>query len=152
MRKDLESNIVNQQPNEPKMKGIDIPLKMLSNDAFSQWLGIKIENVTVGTCTLSMVIRKEMTNGFGIAHGGIAYSLADSALAFAANTHGRQAVSIDTSINHIEPLKEGDIIIAIAKEDALKNKFGFYTIEIKKEEKIIALFKGTVFRSEKEWN
>ncbi len=134
------------------MKPNEIVNKMFLNDAFSQWLGITVENVAEGTCTLSMVIRKEMTNGFGIAHGGITYSLADSALAFAANTHGRQSVSIDTTINHIETLKEGDKIMAIAKQDALKNKFGFYTFEIKKEEKTVALFKGTVFRSDKEWS
>mgnify|MGYP000968336981 FL=1 len=128
----------------------EIVNKMFQNDEFSQWLGITIENVGEGTCTLSMEIRKEMTNGFGIAHGGITYSLADSALAFAANSHGRQSVSIDTSINHIETLKEGDKIVAIAKQDALKNKFGFYTIEIKKKKKTVALFKGTVFRSDKE--
>ena len=133
------------------MKPNEIINKMFQNDAFSQWLGISIESVSPGSCTLSMTIRKEMTNGFGIAHGGITYSLADSALAFAANSHGRQSVSIDTSINHIETLREGDKIIAITTESALKNKFGFYTIEIKKEEKIVALFKGTVFRSEKEW-
>jgi acyl-CoA thioesterase len=133
------------------MKPNEIRNKMFQNDAFSQWLGISIESVSPGSCTLSMTIRKEMTNGFGIAHGGITYSLADSALAFAANSHGRQSVSIDTSINHIETLREGDKIIAITTENALKNKFGFYTIEIKKEEKIVALFKGTVFRSEKEW-
>ena len=133
------------------MKPIEIVHKMLDNDAFSQWLGIVVEVVAEGSCTLSMTIRKEMTNGFGIAHGGITYSLADSALAFAANSNGRQSVSIDTSINHIETLREGDRIIAITTENALKNKFGFYTIEIKKEEKIVALFKGTVFRSEKEW-
>ena len=133
------------------MKPIEIVHKMFDNDAFSQWLGIVIEEVSQGSCTLSMTIRKEMTNGFGIAHGGITYSLADSALAFAANSNGRQSVSIDTSINHVEALKEGDKIIAIATENALKNKFGFYTIEIKKEEITIALFKGTVFRSEKEW-
>lgn len=133
------------------MKPIDIVNKMFYNDAFSQWLGIVVEEVSNGSCTLSLTIRKEMTNGFGIAHGGISYSLADSALAFAANSHGRQSVSIDTSVNHIEALKEGDNITAIATENALKNKFGFYTIEIKKEDKIVALFKGTVFRSEKEW-
>ena len=133
------------------MKPIDIVNKMFYNDAFSQWLGIVVEEVSNGSCTLSMTIRKEMTNGFGIAHGGISYSLADSALAFAANSHGRQSVSIDTSVNHIEALKEGDRITAIATENALKNKFGFYTIEIKREDKIVALFKGTVFRSEKEW-
>ncbi len=125
--------------------------KMFDNDAFSQWLGITIDSIEAGTCTLSMTIRKEMLNGFAIAHGGITYSLADSALAFASNSHGRQSVSIDTSINHIEILKEGDVITAVAKQDALKNKFGFYTIEIKKENKIVALFKGTVFRSDKEW-
>ena len=133
------------------MKPIDIVNKMFDNDAFSQWLGIVVEEVSNGSCTLSMTIRKEMTNGFGIAHGGISYSLADSALAFAANSHGRQSVSIDTSVNRIEALKEGDNITAIATENALKNKFGFYTIEIKKEDKLVALFKGTVFRSEKEW-
>lgn len=133
------------------MKPNEIVNKMFQNDAFSQWLGITIENVGEGTCTLSMVIRKEMTNGFGIAHGGITYSLADSALAFAANSHGRQSVSIDTSINHIEKLLEGDKITATAKQDALKNKFGFYSIEIKKENTIVALFKGTVFRSEAIW-
>jgi acyl-CoA thioesterase len=98
-----------------------------------------------------MTIRKEMLNGFAIAHGGITYSLADSALAFASNSHGRQSVSIDTSINHFETLKEGDTIVAVAKQEALKNKFGFYTIEIKKENTVVALFKGTVFRSDKEW-
>ncbi len=133
------------------MTANEIVHKMLNNDAFSQWLGISIESIGVGTCTLSMTIRKEMTNGFDIAHGGITYSFADSALAFASNSHGRQSVSIDTSINHIEVLKVGDTIVAIAKQDALKNKFGFYTIEIKKEDKTVALFKGTVFRSDREW-
>lgn len=124
---------------------------MFSNDAFSQWLGIVIEDISEGSCTLSMTIRKDMLNGFGIAHGGITYAIADSALAFASNSHGRQALSIDTSINHIESLKEGDTILAVARENALKNKFGFYTVEIKKGETVVALFKGTVFRSDKEW-
>ena len=129
----------------------EIVNKMFQNDFFSQWLGITVESIAKGTCILSMTIRKEMLNGFAIAHGGITYSLADSALAFASNSHGRQSVSIDTSINHFETLKEGDKILAVAKQEALKNKFGFYTIEIKKENTVVALFKGTVFRSDKEW-
>ena len=129
----------------------DIVAKMYDNDPFSQWLGIEVEHIDVGTCTLSMTIRKEMLNGFAIAHGGITYSLADSALAFAANTHGRQSVSIDTSINHIESLREGDKILAIATEESLKNKFGFYRIEIKRDDTIVALFKGTVYRTSKDW-
>jgi acyl-CoA thioesterase len=132
---------------EPK----EIVDKMFDNDAFSQWLGIVVEEISEGSCTLSVTVRKDMLNGFGIAHGAIAYAIADSALAFASNSHGRQALSIDTSINHIESLKEGDVITAVAKEDALKNKFGFYTVEIKKENTIVALFKGTVYRSDREW-
>jgi acyl-CoA thioesterase len=133
------------------MTASEIVSKMFDSDAYSQWLGISIDNISEGKCELSMTIRKEMLNGFGIAHGSITYALADSALAFASNSHGRHSVSIDTSINHIESLKDGDKITAIAKEEALKNKFGFYTVEIKKENIIVALFKGTVFRSEKEW-
>lgn len=129
----------------------EIVHKMYDNDPFSKWLGIEIETIEEGSCTLSMTIKKEMLNGFGIAHGGITYSLADSALAFAANTHGRQSVSIDTSINHTEALKEGDRIVAEATEESLKNKFGFYKIEIKREDIIVALFKGTVYRTNKIW-
>ena len=126
--------------------------KMFENDAFSQWLGIVVEDISEGSCRLSLTIRKEMLNGFGIAHGSITYALADSALAFASNSHGKQSVSIDTSINHIESLKEGDVITAIAKEKAKKNKFGFYTVTIRKDDVIVALFKGTVFRSDRDWN
>ena len=129
----------------------EIVHKMYDNDPFSKWLGIEVDVISEGSCQLSMTIRKEMLNGFGIAHGGITYSLADSALAFSANTHGRQSVSIDTSINHTETLKEGDKIVAIASEESLKNRFGFYKIEIKRNDTIVALFKGTVYRTNKEW-
>lgn len=128
-----------------------IPENMLKNDAFSRWLGIEILETRESYCRLKMKIRQEMTNGFNIAHGGIAYSLADSALAFASNTNGRQAFSIDTAINHFEMLKAGDEIVATATEESLKNKLGFYRVEIKRGEELVALFKGTVYRSTKEW-
>lgn len=129
----------------------EIVHKMFENDAFSQWLGIVVNDISEGKCTLSMKVRKEMLNGFGIAHGAITYAIADSALAFASNSHGRQSVSIDTAINHIESLKEGDVITATAFENSVKNKFGFYSIKIKKEDTLVALFKGTVYRSDREW-
>ena len=78
--------------------------KMYANDEFSKWLGIEILKVGEGSCQLKMTVRAEMTNGFKIAHGGITYSLADSALAFASNSHGRQAVSVETSISHTHKL------------------------------------------------
>lgn len=126
--------------------------KMMSGDWFSQWLGISIINIAEGKCTLKMKVRKEMLNGFAIAHGGITYSLADSTLAFASNSHGRKAVSIETSISHIVPLKQGDIIIAEAEEVSLKEKIAIYTITIKKEDGVlVALFKGTVYRTSNVW-
>ena len=82
---------------------------MYDQDAFSQWLGIEIIEVSEGNCQLKMTVKKEMLNGFKIAHGGIAYSLADSALAFAANTHGNKSLSLETSISHLEIVKKGPV-------------------------------------------
>lgn len=126
--------------------------KMYTSDWFSQWLGIEVITVEGGRCTLKMTIRKEMLNGFGIAHGGITYSLADSALAFASNSHGRMSVSVETSISHTVSLKEGDTITATAEEMSLSNKIGVYHITIKNQkDETVALFKGTVYRTSKNW-
>ncbi len=133
------------------MEGKKIPHKMLSLDPFSQWLGIEILDCEVGRCKVGLTIRKEMLNSMGKAHGGIAYSLADTAFGFTVNTHGRFAVSIETSINHIEALEEGDVILAEATLESLKNKVGFYIIEVKKGELLVALFKGVAYRTSKEW-
>ena len=126
--------------------------KMYNNDPFSKWLGIERIKDGPGESVLRMTVRKEMLNGFNIAHGGITYSLADSALAFASNGHGRMSVSVETSISHTESLKEGDIITATAKEMSLSNKIGIYHIEITNQDsKMVALFKGTVYRTSKSW-
>ena len=119
---------------------------MMAKDYFSQWLGIERIEEGKGFCTLRMTIRKEMCNGFEIAHGGISFSLADSALAFASNSHGRQAVSLETSITHIRPLKTGDIILAKAREIHVGNKIGHYDVRIETEnDELVALFKGIVY-------
>ena len=126
--------------------------RMMSKDLFSQWLGIERLGESAGQCKLKMVIRPEMCNGFEIAHGGISYSLADSALAFASNSHGRHAVSIETSISHIHPLYAGDVLIATAEEKSCSNRIGIYEVKVQKESgELVALFKGTVFRKDKEW-
>lgn len=119
---------------------------MMAKDYFSQWLGIERIAEGIGYCTLKMKIRKEMCNGFEIAHGGISFSFADSALAFASNSHGRQAVSLETSIAHFRSLKTGDTIFAKAKEIYRGNKIGHYEVRVEKEnEELAALFKGTVY-------
>lgn len=107
--------------------------KMMHFDYFSQWLGIERLEDSAGRSVLKMTIRKEMLNGFGIAHGGITFSLADSALAFAANAYGRQSVSIETGISHLKPLKEGDSITATTIEESLTNRIGIYRIVIENQ-------------------
>lgn len=126
--------------------------KMYFNDPFTKWLGIERIKEEAGKCVLQMKVRKEMLNGFGIAHGGITYSLADSALAFSSNAHGRMCVSVETSISHTAAVKENDVLTAFAEEIDLKNKFGIYQVRITNQHnQTVAIFKGTVFRKEKEW-
>jgi acyl-CoA thioesterase len=135
---------------------VNIPEKIIDNiyrnDAFSQWLGIEIMEISEGFCKLRMAVRKEMLNGFQIAHGGIAYSLADSALAFASNSYGRKSLSVETSISHTISVKKGDFLISETTEISLSQKIGIYLINIKNQNgQKVALFKGTVYRTSKEW-
>lgn len=124
---------------------------MLSQDAYSSWLGIEIISAEIGRVTVGMTIRKEMLNSMNKAHGGITYSLADTAFGFTANTHGKYAVSIETSINHIEALDEGDYITATATVNLQKTKVGFNIVEVKRGNELVALFKGVVYRTNKDW-
>ena len=133
------------------MEGNQIPYKMLSQDAFSQWLGIEILECELGRCKVALTIREDMLNSMGTAHGGISYSLADTAFGFAANTHGKFAVSIETSINHIEALEEGDYLVAESVIEKVNTKLGFNIVEVKRGDELVALFKGVVYRTQKEW-
>jgi len=125
---------------------------MMQNDFFSQWLEINVEEVAEGFCRLKMVVRKEMLNGFGIAHGGITFSLADSALAFASNSHNNKSLVLDASVSFTTPVKEGETLTAIAEEVNLTRRTGIYYVTItNREGKKVALFKGIVFRKEELW-
>ncbi len=126
--------------------------KMYANDEFSKWLGIEVLKVGEGSCEMKMKVRDEMTNGFKIAHGGITYSLADSALAFASNSHGKQAVSIETSISHTHKVMSGDVLTAVAEEQHRSDKIAVYEVKITNQEnKTVGLFKGMVYRTQKDW-
>ncbi len=134
------------------MKPTQIVHKMFDNDAFSKWLGIELIEIGEGISVLRMKVRKEMLNGFDVLHGGITYSLADSSLAFASNSYGRKSMSIETSISHTLPCKEGDVLTTKTVERSLTNRIGIYDISvINQDDKVVALFKGTVYRSDKEW-
>ncbi len=133
----------------------EIVNKMMAKDHFSQLLGISALETKTSYSKLSLIITKNMLNGFGIAHGGVTFSLADSALAFASNSKGRKSVSIETSISHIISLKEGDEIIAEAICETETEKLGHYkvTVVLKNDNnKCVALFKGIVYKTSKEWD
>jgi acyl-CoA thioesterase len=136
-------------PQEIATKVVDL---MYNNDPYSQWLGIERLKDYPGGSNLRLKVRQEMLNGFGIGHGGITYSLADSALAFASNSHGRKSVSVETSISHLKPIHADDVLTTKVEEVSLSNKIGVYHISVtnQKAEKV-ALFKGTVYRTSKTW-
>jgi len=126
--------------------------QMMAKDLFSQWMGIEVVHVEPGICNLRMTVKDDMLNGFSIAHGGLAYSLADSALAFASNAHGAKCVSIETSISHVKPVVEGDVLTTQVEEKSLTKRTGLYFITVlNQNNEAVAFFKGSVHRSEKNW-
>jgi acyl-CoA thioesterase len=123
---------------------------MMQHDLFSQWLGIEVLQISEGYSKIKMTVRSEMINGFGIVHGGIAFSLADSAFAFACNNRNVLSVALDTAINFLKPVHVGDVLIAEAKELHNGKSTGLYHITITNQhEHTVAIFKGTCFRTNK---
>ncbi|NND77554.1 MAG: hydroxyphenylacetyl-CoA thioesterase PaaI [Flavobacteriales bacterium] len=130
----------------------EITDKMMDKDLFSQWLGIERVMDGEGVSALKMTVREEMVNGFGVAHGGITFSFADSAFAFASNSRGRHAMSIETTISHHAAVHAGDILTAVAEEVHHNHKLGVYNVEVQNQKgELVASFKGTVYRKSTEW-
>lgn len=124
--------------------------QMMEKDLFSQWLGIEVITIQEGYSKVKMKVRKEMINGFGIVHGGVAFSLADSAFAFACNNRNILSVALDTSINFLKPVHVGDALIAETKEIHNGKSTGLYQVTIiNQNEHTVAVFKGTCFRTNK---
>jgi acyl-CoA thioesterase len=123
---------------------------MIKNDLFSQWLGISVLEIKEGYSKISMTVREEMINGFGIVHGGIAFSLADSAFAFACNNRNNLSVALETTINFLKPVAPGDVLTAEASEIHNGKSTGLYLIKVVNQQNVqVALFKGTCFRTGK---
>jgi acyl-CoA thioesterase len=123
---------------------------MMRHDLFSQWLGIEVREVREGYSRIRMVVRDEMVNGFGVVHGGIAFSLADSAFAFACNNRNNLSLALDTSINFTKTIKPGDVLTAETTEQHNGRSTGLYLITVTNEAgEQVALFKGTCFRTGK---
>ena len=123
---------------------------MLAHDEFSRWLGIEAVEIAPRRSVVRMTVRAAMVNGFGVAHGGIAYSLADSALAFACNTHGAVTVAIENSIGYPEKVEVGDVLTATAEEDSTTNRLMFYRVLVRNQrDAIVATVRGTVYKTQK---
>jgi len=138
---------MNEASNLQAQKVVD---HMMTNDLFSQWLGIEVLEIREGYSRIMMTVRSEMVNGFGIVHGGIAFSLADSAFAFACNNRNVLSVALDTSINFIKPVHVNDTLTAEAIEIHNGRSTGLYHISIKNQnDHEVAIFKGTCFRTHK---
>jgi acyl-CoA thioesterase len=121
---------------------------MMENDFFSQWLGIQVLEIKEGYSKIKMPVRKEMVNGFGIVHGGIPFSLADSAFAFACNNRNNLSVALDVTITFTKAVNVGDELSAEAKEVHNGKSTGVYLITvINQKNEQVALFKGTCFRT-----
>jgi acyl-CoA thioesterase len=124
---------------------------MLDRDAFSAWLELEVTALAAGTCSVQMTVRHEMLNGFGVCHGGVTFSLADSALAFASNTHGRVTMSVENGISYIAPVRLGDVLTAVAEEEAAGGRLAFYRVTVSKHDgSMVAIFRGIVYRTQRE--
>lgn len=122
--------------------------RMMAADAFSHWLGVEVAEVQPRRAVCRMTVRPEMLNGFGVSHGGVVFSLADSAFAFACNTHGRVTVSIENSITYPAPVQAGDVLTAVAEEETASRRLSYYTVRVhNQEQRLVASFRGTAYQT-----
>lgn len=125
--------------------------RMLESDKMSQWLGLEIDALSPGQCRLHFTVREEMLNGFDIVHGGIVFAAADSAFAFACNTHGRLSLALDAHINFVASCGKGDRLNVEATEVHLGHKTGVYRVIVTKEDgELVATFTGTAYRTSRQ--
>lgn len=135
---------------EPSVPSQDALASMLETDAFSRWLGIRMVSVTPGECVLTMRVRPDMVNGFGVSHGGIVFAFADSAMAFACNSGEYVTVAIDNQIAYPAAIHVDDALTATAEQDATSGRLGFYRVTVRNQhDTVVALFRGTVYRTRK---
>ena len=119
---------------------------MLERDAYSRWLGLEVADVRPGAATVRMAVRAEMLNGFGVCHGGVTFSLADSALAFASNTGGRVTLSVENSIAYHQPVHVGDVLTADADAEGGGRRLRFFRVVVRRhDDATVAIFRGTVY-------
>ncbi len=125
--------------------------RMLEKDRFSEWMGLKVRSVSVGSTCVEMVVKPEMLNGFDVLHGGVVFALADSAFAFAANARNNLTLALDAQISFLKKSVQGDILTATVEELHNGKTTGVYEVKITNQKnELIAAFRGTAYRTGKE--
>ena len=125
------------------MSAQEIAAAMWANDHASQWLGFDLIAVAEGTATLAMTVEQHHCNGHGMCHGGVTFSLADSAFAFACNSRNQATVAQHNAITYLMPGQLGDRLSATAKEVSLKGRSGIYDVTVTNQTgSVIAEFRG----------
>jgi acyl-CoA thioesterase len=126
--------------------------EMVEKDAFSRWLGLEVIEVSPNRSAVRMTVRDDMLNGFGVCHGGVTFALADSALAFASNTHGQVTMSIENSITYPKAVASGDVLTATAEPEAMNNRLRFFRVTVERGGgDTVALFRGTVYKTNRDF-
>ncbi|WP_109509622.1 hydroxyphenylacetyl-CoA thioesterase PaaI [Nocardioides speluncae] len=115
---------------------------MWAGDQASKALGMVLEEVAPGRARLSMVVRADMVNGHDLCHGGLISTLADSAFAFACNSHGTVTVATGFQVDFLESARIDDVLVADAQEVALRGRSGVYDVTVRCGETVIATFRG----------
>jgi acyl-CoA thioesterase len=142
---------VSPLPANSERRAAAVVRHMLAHDVFSRWLGVEILDVGPGRVTLRMTVRQDMTNGFGVCHGGVTFAFADSALAFASNTGGKVTVSIENSMTYPAAVQVGDVLTAEAAEEASSQRVAYHRVRVTRSDgAVVALFRGTVFRTDRD--
>ncbi|MEP6944256.1 MAG: hydroxyphenylacetyl-CoA thioesterase PaaI [Betaproteobacteria bacterium] len=120
---------------------------MFAEDRASQMMGMNIASVAPGRAELTMTVRGDMMNGHATCHGGLIFTLADSAFAFACNGGNERTVASGCSIEFVAPAREGDVLTAIAVERSASGRTGVYDIEVTNQRgEKIAFFRGKSYR------
>jgi len=142
---------VSSLPADPELRAAAIVRHMLAHAVFSGWLGVEIVHLEPARVTLRMAVRQDMTNGFGVCHGGVTFAFADSALAFASNTGGKVTVSIENSMTYPAAVRVGDLLLAEAEREASSQRLAYYRVRVTRGDgAVVALFRGTVFQTDRE--
>lgn len=135
---------------DAQQKAERVVAMMMRTDGYSQWLGVEILEIAPAKAVIRMTVRPEMCNGFGVCHGGVSFAFADSAFAFACNTQGNLAVSIENSMTYPAAIRPGEVVTATATEASRSNRILYYHVHVTTADgTVVGLFRGTAYRTEK---